>query len=152
MSDLDTAAVEALAARIVLDAHPSERPCVVCPCCEAAATLRGLLAEREDLTEEVERRRTQVAHLQSTAEAAAIEIEEHWDAHCDEEGAGPVNLVRRLKEKAVCYPGACETARVLQQGYDDVKAERDAARAKLREAAERVDRILAGLDAEKETP
>jgi hypothetical protein len=35
--------------------------------------------------------------LKSIMRAAATEIEEHWDAHCDTEGNGPVNLVRRLK-------------------------------------------------------
>lgn len=39
--------------------------------------------------------------------AAAVEITEHWDAHCDSEGYGPANLVRRLEN---CYPS--------QYGYD----------------------------------
>ena len=29
--------------------------------------------------------------------AAAAEIEEHWKAHCDKDGYGPINLVSRLK-------------------------------------------------------
>jgi hypothetical protein len=38
--------------------------------------------------------------------AAAEEIHEHWDDHCDEDGYGPANLQRRLEQGvAVCYPG-----------------------------------------------
>ena len=39
----------------------------------------------------------EIARLRSIMAAAADEIEEHWDAHCDAEGFGPVNLVRRLR-------------------------------------------------------
>jgi hypothetical protein len=34
--------------------------------------------------------------LRSMCKAAAREIELHWDAHCDEEGYGPINLLSRL--------------------------------------------------------
>ena len=37
-------------------------------------------------------------NLRSVMIAAAEEIHEHWDAHCDEEGYGPSNLMRRLEE------------------------------------------------------
>ena len=30
--------------------------------------------------------------------AAAEEIQAHWPAHCDDEGYGPANLMRRLEE------------------------------------------------------
>lgn len=44
--------------------------------------------------------------LRQVMVAAAEEIHEHWEAHCDEEGYGPANLMRRLeKGVAVCYPG-----------------------------------------------
>jgi len=39
----------------------------------------------------------EIARLRSIMAAAADEIEEHWEAHCDREGFGPVNLVRRLR-------------------------------------------------------
>jgi len=39
----------------------------------------------------------EIARLRSVMAAAADEIEQHWDAHCDAEGFGPVNLVRRLR-------------------------------------------------------
>ena len=51
---------------------------------EEAAELRRLHAENE--------------HLRSVMIAAAEEIHAHWDAHCNEEGYGPANLMRRLEE------------------------------------------------------
>jgi hypothetical protein len=39
----------------------------------------------------------QADHLKTVMIAAAEEISKHWDAHCDEEGYGPVNLLRRLE-------------------------------------------------------
>lgn len=50
---------------------------------EAAAELRRLHEENENLC--------------SVMIAAAEEIAEHWDAHCDEEGYGPANLMHRLE-------------------------------------------------------
>lgn len=35
--------------------------------------------------------------LISTMMAAAVEIDEHWAAHCDKEGYGPANLIERLE-------------------------------------------------------
>jgi hypothetical protein len=49
----------------------------------AAVELRRLYAENEN--------------LRSVMVAAAEEIHEHWDAHCDEEGYGPANLMHRLE-------------------------------------------------------
>ena len=39
-----------------------------------------------------------IARLKSTMIAAAEELAAHWPAHCDSEGYGPVNLLRRLEE------------------------------------------------------
>lgn len=36
-------------------------------------------------------------NLRSVMIAAAEEIAEHWDAHCDEDGYGPANLIARLE-------------------------------------------------------
>ena len=41
--------------------------------------------------------RGEVADLHTTMMAAAVEIQEHWAAHCDEEGYGPANLMHRLE-------------------------------------------------------
>lgn len=37
------------------------------------------------------------ANLRTVMMAGAVEITEHWDAHCDEDGCGPANLVSRLE-------------------------------------------------------
>ncbi|WP_236175961.1 hypothetical protein [Pseudomonas pseudonitroreducens] len=65
----------------------------------AEGTRLALEAEAQALREEISR-------LHSTMVAAAEEIHEHWDAHCDEEGYGPSNLMYRL-EKCIDadYPG-----------------------------------------------
>lgn len=81
-----------------------------------AAGRESMMAERDALT-------TQIANLHTVMMAAAVEITEHWSAHCDEEGYGPVNLVRRLENG---YPE--------QYGYDAktlvrVEADRDALKA-----------------------
>lgn len=51
---------------------------------EAAAELRRLHEEN--------------ARLKTVMVAAAEEIAAHWDAHCDEEGYGPANLMHRLEK------------------------------------------------------
>jgi hypothetical protein len=38
------------------------------------------------------------AKLKTVMIAAAEEIQDHWDAHCDADGYGPANLMRRLEE------------------------------------------------------
>lgn len=47
---------------------------------------------------EVERLREENAELRTVMVAAAEEIHAHWGAHCDSEGYGPANLMRRLEE------------------------------------------------------
>lgn len=62
--------------------------------------------EYKDLTEAIKQLQEEIARLQTTMIAAAEEIQEHWKAHCDEDGYGPANLMHRL-EKGVSsgYPG-----------------------------------------------
>ncbi len=40
----------------------------------------------------------EVRNLKTVMVAAAEEIHQHWAAHCDAEGYGPQNLMRRLEE------------------------------------------------------
>jgi len=54
-------------------------------------------SERDSLRAEVERLTRENANLRSVMIAAAEEIHEHWDAHCDSDGYGPANLMRRLE-------------------------------------------------------
>jgi len=45
--------------------------------------------------------------LKSMCRAAADEIDQHWESHCDEEGYGPASLMARLTGKVPpdLYPG-----------------------------------------------
>ena len=52
--------------------------------------LAEVTEQRDELAETAKR-------LRSVMGAAATEIEDHWDAHCDEDGYGPVNLLHRLR-------------------------------------------------------
>lgn len=56
------------------------------------------LREIETLQAEVERLKGENANLKTVMVAAAEEIHQHWDAHCDAEGYGPTNLIRRLEK------------------------------------------------------
>jgi hypothetical protein len=47
---------------------------------------------------EITRLRAEAEELRSVMIAAAEEIQAHWPAHCDAEGYGPANLMRRLEE------------------------------------------------------
>jgi hypothetical protein len=52
--------------------------------------LNAVTAERDALAADNTKLRTVMI-------AAAEEIQAHWDAHCDDEGYGPANLMRRLE-------------------------------------------------------
>lgn len=41
---------------------------------------------------------TEIEKLKTVMMAAAVEIQSHWDCHCDEDGYGPINLLRRLED------------------------------------------------------
>lgn len=84
---------------------------------QAAAELRRLHAENEA--------------LKSVMVAAAEEISSHWDAHCDSEGYGPVNLMRRLEQGIPSQygytAGEFERLRALNAAYAaGIAAEREA--------------------------
>lgn len=51
-----------------------------------------------DCRVELESQAAQIAALKTVMVAAAEEIAAHWQAHCDAEGYGPQNLLRRLEE------------------------------------------------------
>jgi hypothetical protein len=46
----------------------------------------------------IEALEAEAAALRTVMIAAAEEIHAHWEAHCDAEGYGPQNLMRRLEE------------------------------------------------------
>ena len=58
----------------------------------------------------------EIARLRSIMAAAADEIEEHWEAHCDNDGFGPVNLVRRLRTGKGDY--RCRTQSISKCGHE----------------------------------
>ena len=65
----------------------------------------------------------QIAALKTVMIAAAEEIAAHWEAHCDAEGYGPQNLLRRLEEGIPSEYGYTAGA------FAALTAERDALRA-----------------------
>ena len=90
------------------------------------------------LEAECERLRGEISDLHTTMMAAAVEIQEHWATHCDEDGYGPNNLMYRLENGIAAQYGY--TAQTIVR----LEAERDAMAAKLEGANDRA-RIL--LDA-----
>jgi len=65
----------------------------------------------------------EIANLKTVMIAAAEEIQAHWDAHCDAEGYGPANLMRRLEEGIPSQYGY--TAGAFEQLRADNAALRD---------------------------
>lgn len=53
---------------------------------------------QDAINAEITRLRAEAEQLRSVMIAAAEEIQAHWPAHCDAEGYGPANLMRRLEE------------------------------------------------------
>lgn len=103
--------------------------------------LRELCAQRDaaratvrQQAERIAELEAKIADLHTTMMAAAVEIHEHWDAHCDAEGYGPANLMHRLERGIASQYGY--DAKTLQR----VESERDQLRAeveRLRPNAER---------------
>ena len=65
---------------------------------QAAAELRRLYQLAMDQHTEIYGLRAEARLLKTVMVAAAEEIAAHWDAHCDEEGYGPANLMHRLEK------------------------------------------------------
>lgn len=81
----------------------------------------------------------EIANLHTTMMAAAVEIHEHWEAHCDAEGYGPANLMHRLEKGIASQYGY--DAKTLQR----VESERDQLQQEVNEQAR-----LNGMGAERE--
>lgn len=65
---------------------------------QAATELRRLYQLAMDQHTEIYGLRAEARLLKTVMVAAAEEIAAHWDAHCDEEGYGPANLMHRLEK------------------------------------------------------
>ena len=68
--------------------------------------------------------RGEVADLHTTMMAAAVEIQEHWAAHCDEEGYGPANLMHRLERGIASQYGYSAETLVRLESQRDQQAQR----------------------------
>ena len=103
-------------------------------------------ADYAALEAERERLRGEISDLHTTMMAAAVEIQEHWAAHCDEEGYGPANLMHRLENGIAAQYGY--TAQTIVR----LEAERAALRQQLAERdAEIMEQCrLNGMGAERE--
>lgn len=68
--------------------------------------------------------RGEVADLHTTMMAAAVEIQDHWAAHCDEEGYGPANLMHRLERGIASQYGYSAETLVRLESQRDQQAQR----------------------------
>lgn len=85
--------------------------------------IRNVSDRERKMQAEIVKLKADIANYLTVAMAAAVEIQEHWDAHCDAEGYGPVNLMRRLENGFPAQYGY--TAKSLIEA----EAERDALKA-----------------------
>lgn len=99
-------------------------------CLIFARCIAGMVAAERDAT--IAELREEISDLHTTMMAAAVEIQEHWQAHCDEEGYGPANLMHRLERGIASQYGY--TAQTLVQ----IEAERDTLRQQLAEARDEI--------------
>ena len=83
---------------------------------------RGWHPDQIEAADEIKHLRAERDVLKTVMIAAAEEIAAHWDAHCDAEGYGPQNLLRRLKAGIPSEYGYTAGA------FAELKAERDALR------------------------
>lgn len=70
--------------------------------CIAYAALKAESLEKEAFSskkpKDLKDLKAEISDLLTVMVAAAEEIDEHWSAHCDKDGYGPVNLMRRLEQ------------------------------------------------------
>ena len=84
--------------------------------CAQRDAARATVRQQAERIAELEKK---IADLHTTMFAAAVEIQAHWDAHCDAEGYGPANIMHRLERGIASQYGY--DAKTLQR----VEAERD---------------------------
>lgn len=97
---------------------------------EIAAELRRLHAENDELRSAMVAAAEEINELRSVMVAAAEEIAAHWDAHCNEEGYGPSNLMHRLEE------GIPSQYSYTAGAFADLQRQRSALLEALKDAAE----------------
>ena len=65
--------------------------------CPIVETDTGRILDKSDAIKTLNSQQEEIRKLRSMCKAAAAEISETWNAHCNEKGYGPVNLVARLE-------------------------------------------------------
>lgn len=87
----------------------------------AAEDAIDLLRQQAERIAELEAERD---NLHKTMFAAAVEIQAHWDAHCDAEGYGPSHLMHRLERGiASLYGYDAKTLQRVETERDQLRAE-----------------------------
>ena len=84
----------------------------------------GTFVKYDDVTAIIDGLRGEVTDLHTTMMAAAVEIQEHWAAHCDEEGYGPANLMHRLERGIASQYGYSAETLVRLESQRDQQAQR----------------------------
>jgi len=104
----------------------------------AAEDAIDLLRQQAERIAELEAERD---NLHKTMFAAAVEIQAHWEAHCDAEGYGPSHLMHRLERGiAALYCYDAKTMPRVETQRDQLRAEVD----RLRPNADRGEWSAAG--------
>lgn len=80
---------------------------------DVRSSLQDLVEQNVVLQSENGKLRTLLIEHITMCRVAAKEISDHWEAHCDEEGYGPINLLLRLRGEIApdIYPAYEEEAR-----------------------------------------
>lgn len=103
-------------------------------CLIFARCIAGMVAAERDAT--IAELRAEISDLHTTMMAAAVEIQEHWQAHCDEEGYGPANLMNRLERGiAAQYGYTAQTVVQIEAERDTLRQQRDRLAGLLRHAS-----------------
>jgi hypothetical protein len=91
-----------------------------------------LFASHKSATNRIASLQAENAKLRTVMIAAAEEIQAHWDAHCDAEGYGPQNLMRRLEE------GIPAEYSYTAGAFEELKARAEAAEQQVQELREAI--------------
>ena len=92
--------------------------------CQVRGVVNEPLCRLSDAQAIIDGLRGEVADLHTTMMAAAVEIQEHWAAHCDEEGYGPANLMHRLERGIASQYGYSAETLVRLESQRDQQARR----------------------------